>query len=171
MTLITVKLLTSVWHLLCLTLLKKRKALRKHSLHEKTAASVLLKIYLVAREHLFHPCKGRYDVVYSARLGIGRCYHIHAPAGTRTICNYAREILKNRPVPGRVLNSPVIFASRWNRTASVLFVVIAQVTELLKYKKLSGEKNPSMNCILRLKTLHSKLVRSHIDEKYKCLTG
>ena len=48
---------------------------------------------------------------YGARPGFGRCkYNIQTPAGARTICDH-EKILKNRPVPGRLSNSPMICKS------------------------------------------------------------
>ena len=38
------------WHRYSITKLMKGKALRKHSLHEKTAASVLLKLFISSNE-------------------------------------------------------------------------------------------------------------------------
>jgi len=44
---------------------------------------------------------------YGARLGIGRCYNIRRrPAPVRYVTTQ-EKILKNRPVPGRLSNSPV----------------------------------------------------------------
>jgi len=61
---------------------------------------------------------------YGARPGIGRCYHIRRrPASVRYVTTQ-EKILKNRPVPRRLLNSRWC-ANRWNRTMSVLFVTIA----------------------------------------------
>jgi len=46
-----------------------------------------------------------------ARPGIGRCYHIRRrPAPVRFVTTQ-EKILKNRPVPGRLLNSPVMCKS------------------------------------------------------------
>jgi len=48
---------------------------------------------------------------YGARPGIGRCYHIRRrPAPVRYVTTQ-EKILKNRPVPGRLSNSPVICKS------------------------------------------------------------
>jgi len=44
------------------------------------------------------------------RPGASRCY-IQAPAGAHTICDHARKNVKNRHVPGRFLNSPVMCKS------------------------------------------------------------
>jgi len=45
---------------------------------------------------------------YGARPGIGRCYHIRRrPAPVRYVTTQ-EKILKNRPVPGRLSNSPVM---------------------------------------------------------------
>jgi len=48
---------------------------------------------------------------YGARPGIGRCYHIRRrPTPVRYVTTQ-EKILKNRPVPGRLSNSPVMCKS------------------------------------------------------------
>ena len=48
---------------------------------------------------------------YGARPGIGRCYHIRRrPASVRYVTTQ-EKILKNRPVPGWLSNSPVMCKS------------------------------------------------------------
>jgi len=76
-----------------------------------------INVYIIARENLFHPCK------------IGR-----APYGVRLISYNAvryvttkEKILKNRPVPGRLSNSPVMCKSL--KSYDVSFICDHSITQ------------------------------------------
>jgi len=83
--------------------------------------------YIIARGNVFYPCKiGRAS--YGVRLisyNAVRPMISYTDAGRRPppvrYVTTQEKFLKNRPMPGRLSNSPVM---RWNRTLSVLFVTL-----------------------------------------------
>jgi len=83
---------------------------------------------------------GNFIMSYGARRGIGWCYHIQTPDGTRTICDHAREKFFEIVQCPEDYQNRRWFSNCCNRKASALFVTIA----------LNAPSNNSPGGVIRL---------------------
>jgi len=92
-----------------------------------------IKVYIIARENLFHPCKiglapyGVRLISYNAgRSSAGVIIYRWRPAPVRYVTTQGK-LLKNCPVPGQLSKSPLMCKSlrSYDVSLSVSFVTIA----------------------------------------------